>query len=121
MNFAAKKDYFLHGLKPKVVQKICNSGDIPNTFDRLVKKVVKMESAYQLLMSHRSRHPSQNNWKTTPRYTPTRTHNPNAMDMDHMTDEARTEHMKKGLCFLYHKAGHHANDPAFHPKKTRDA
>ncbi|KAG1812982.1 hypothetical protein EV424DRAFT_1349179 [Suillus variegatus] len=51
-NFAAKKDYFLRGLKPKVVQKICDSGDIPDTFDGLVRKVVNMESAYQLLMSH---------------------------------------------------------------------
>ncbi|KAG1834208.1 hypothetical protein EV424DRAFT_1532448 [Suillus variegatus] len=120
-NFATKKYYFLRSLKPGVFRKICDSGDILDTFDRLIKRVVNIESAYQLLMSHRSHHTLQNSQKPTPRYTLNRSHDPNAMDVDRMTDEARNEHMKKGLCFKCHKSGHRANNTAFHPHTTGDA
>jgi hypothetical protein len=61
-NFAAQKDYYLRGLKPGILNKLCNSRDIPADFDGIVKKVITIENAYQILMSHRSR---DNNHKKT--------------------------------------------------------
>ena len=36
--------------------------------------------------------------------TPTR--DPNAMDVDRLTQQERMEHIKKGLCFICHEPGH---------------
>ena len=44
---------------------------------------------------------------------------PNAMDIDYMSAEDRTEMMRKGLCFKCGKAGHRAGDPEFHPENQR--
>ena len=45
-------------------------------------------------------------------FEPTR--DPNAMDIDYMTTDKRTEMMRRGLCFKCEKPGHRANDPEFH-------
>jgi hypothetical protein len=44
---------------------------------------------------------------------------PNAMDIDFMSTERRTEMMQKGLCFKCGLQGHRANDPTFHPQTPR--
>ena len=60
---------------------------------------------------------------------------PNAMDVDRLTMEQHTEHMKKGLCFKCHQFGHRANEcgqtastskptstpPAYSPPKYKKA
>ena len=60
---------------------------------------------------------------------------PNAMDVDRLTVEQCTEHMKKGLCFKCHQFGHRANEcgqtastskptstpPAYSPPKYKKA
>jgi hypothetical protein len=53
-SFNAQKDYFIHGLKPALLSKLCNSGDIPITIEAMYKKVIAIENAYQLLLSHRT-------------------------------------------------------------------
>jgi len=35
--------------------------------------------------------------------------NPNAMEIDRLTAQEQADHMKKGLCFVCHQAGHRAN------------
>jgi hypothetical protein len=38
------------------------------------------------------------------------------MEVDRMTDEERTKHMKGGLCFKCHQPGHKSSDTKFHPR-----
>jgi len=38
------------------------------------------------------------------------TRDPYAMDMDRLSIQEQADHMKKGLCFVYHLSGHRAND-----------
>jgi hypothetical protein len=53
-SFNAQKDYFIRRLKPALLSKLCNSGDIPITIEALYKKVISIENTYQLLLSHRT-------------------------------------------------------------------
>jgi hypothetical protein len=53
-SFNAQKDYFIRGLKPALLSKLCNSRDIPSNMEGMYKKVISIENAYQLLLSHRT-------------------------------------------------------------------
>jgi hypothetical protein len=53
-SFNAQKDYFIRGLKPALLSKLCNSGDIPIEMEAMYKKVIAIKNAYQLLLSHRT-------------------------------------------------------------------
>jgi hypothetical protein len=53
-SFNAQKDYFLRRLKPALLSELCNSGDIPIKMEGMYKKVISIENAYQLLLSHRT-------------------------------------------------------------------
>jgi hypothetical protein len=53
-SFNAQKDYFLCGLKPTLLLKLCNSGDIPIEMEGMYRKVISIENAYQLLLAHRT-------------------------------------------------------------------
>jgi len=53
-SFNAQKDYFIRGLKPTLLSKLCNSGNIPSDMEGIYKKVISIENTYQLLLSHRT-------------------------------------------------------------------
>jgi len=53
-SFNAQKDYFIRRLKPALLSKLCNSGEIPGDMEGMYKKVICIENAYQLLLSHRT-------------------------------------------------------------------
>jgi hypothetical protein len=53
-SFNIQKDYFICGLKPALLSKLCNSGDIPSDMEGMYKKVISIENTYQLLLSHRT-------------------------------------------------------------------
>jgi len=46
--------------------------------------------------------------KNIPQYVPPV--DPNAMEINRLTAQEQADHMKKGLCFVYHQARHRAND-----------
>jgi len=122
-SFNAQKDYFICGLKPTLLSKLCNFGNIPTEMEAMYKKVIAIENAYQLLLSHRtpasdSRNRS-NNRGPKPRFTPRR-NDPDAMDVDHLSEADKKAYMKEGRCFKCGEKGHRANDPDKHPK-TGDA
>jgi hypothetical protein len=110
-------------LKNGILSKLCNSGDIPDTLDGIVKKVIAIENAYQLLVSHCSRddnyRKNNNNNRKSQRFVPSHQRDPNAMDVDRvnpLSDKEKQEHLQKGLCFYCGEKGHRANDPKFHPR-----
>jgi hypothetical protein len=39
------------------------------------------------------------------------------MEIGHMSNQEHAKHMKEGLCFKCHQAGHTARDPKFHPQQ----
>jgi hypothetical protein len=122
-SFNTQKDYFIHRLKPALLSKLCNSGDIPIKMEAMYKKVIAIKNAYQLLLSHRnaasdSRNRS-NNRGPKPRFTPRR-NDPDAMDIDRLSEADKKAYMKEGRCFKCGEKGHRANDPDKHPK-TGDA
>jgi hypothetical protein len=91
--------------------------------EAMYKKVISIENAYQLLLSHRntvsdSRNRS-NNRGPKPRFTPRR-NDPDAMDVDRLSEADKKTYMKEGRCFKCGEKGHRANDPDKHPK-TGDA
>jgi hypothetical protein len=45
-SFDAQKDYFIRGLKPTLLSKLCNSGDILIEMEAIYKKVIAIENAY---------------------------------------------------------------------------
>jgi hypothetical protein len=53
-SFNAQKDYFICRLKPALLLKLCKSRDIPTEMEAMYKKVISIENAYQLLLSHRN-------------------------------------------------------------------
>jgi hypothetical protein len=121
-SFNAQKDYFIHRLKPALLSKLCNSRDIPIKMEGMYKKVISIENAYQLLLSHRTLTSNSQNWSTDqhpkPRFTPCR-NDPDAMDVDHLLEADKKAYMKEGHCFKCGEKGHRANDPVKH-LKTRD-
>jgi hypothetical protein len=103
-----------------LLSKLCNSGDIPNDMEGMYKKVISIENAYQLLLSHRT--PDSQNQFTNccpkPCFTPCKS-DPDAMDVDHLSEADKKVYMKEGCCFICGEKGHRANNPIKHPK-TRD-
>jgi hypothetical protein len=122
-SFNAQKDYFIRRLKPALLSKLCNSGDIPIEMEAMYKKVISIENAYQLLLSHRTStsdtQNQSNNRGPKPRFTPRR-NDPDAMDIDRLSEADKKAYMKEGRCFKCGKKGHRANDPDKHPN-TGDA
>jgi hypothetical protein len=122
-SFNAQKDYFICGLKRALLLKLCNSGDIPIEMEAMYKKVISIENAYQLLLSHRTLTSDSRNRSTNrgpkPHFTPCR-NDPDAMDVDRLSEADKKAYMKEGHCFKCGEKGHRANNPDKHPK-TGDA
>jgi hypothetical protein len=122
-SFNTQKDYFICGLKSALLSKLCNSGDVPIEMEAMYKKVISIENAYQLLLSHRNLTPDSRNHSTNqgpkPRFTPHR-NDPDAMDVDCLSEADKKAYMKEVHCFKCGEKGHRANDPDKH-LKTGDA
>jgi hypothetical protein len=122
-SFNAQKDYFLCRLKPVLLSKLCNSGDISSEMEGIYRTVISIENAYQLLLSHRT--PISNSWnwfadhRLKPCFTP-RKNNPDAMDIDCLSAADKQTYMKEGHCFKCGEKGHRANNPGKHPKTGDD-
>jgi hypothetical protein len=120
-DFSAKKDYLFRGLKNGLLQKLCDSGEVPDNYEALIKKISNIDSAYHLLLAHKSRNNNRNsgnqrNSNFRPRYNPP-ARDSNAMDIDRtdsqplarLTPEEKDKLFKAGACFKCRKPGHRAN------------
>jgi hypothetical protein len=118
-SFNAQKDYFLHGLKPALLSKLCNSGEIPNEMQGMCRKIISIQNTYQLLLSHRPHNSDSQNQFTDccpkPHFTPHK-NDPDAMDVDCLSEADKKAYMKEGHCFKCGEKGHRANDPDKHLK-----
>jgi hypothetical protein len=109
---------FNFGLQPSLVQAIHMMENIPNNFDKYVTAVMKINSNINqgnttiALTSGKHYHHFHPNPKPQ--------HKDNdAMDVDHLNEEAHAEHMQKGLCFNCHEHGHLATKCLKKDKKKK--
>ncbi|KAG2066816.1 hypothetical protein BDR04DRAFT_1159825 [Suillus decipiens] len=86
-----------------------NTGDIPETFDGIIKTCINIDNSYHHLQVIKNYHAPQ---KKTQKYRSshyTSSCNPNTMEVNHLSQAEKAEHMRKGKCFLCHQTGHHTN------------
>jgi hypothetical protein len=96
------------GLNNNLLCTIHMMGDIPNDFDKYLTAVMKIDSNINqgnTTISLTNANQYQNH---CPQSKPQK-RDDDAMDVDCLDEEARTDHMAKGLCFNCHKNGHQAN------------
>lgn len=122
----AKIQFFLDGLPMKLLYAYHNTATaLPTAFDAVVTRVVilegqrlRMKGMNERLFKKKGQEPKKKSYGSS-RYTPNYKTDPNAMDVDRLSNEERTDHMKKGLCFNCSKSGHRSH--ACPTKKTGDA
>ena len=112
------RHFFLKGMNQGLMRSILQD-EIPATNADLIKKALMKQSNFEELSNLRNLY-GGGNTKKNPSAKKTRYHDsrdPNAMDVDRLSEKERIDHQKKGLCFICHQQGHRANDSSFHPKE----
>ena len=103
---------FRNALRPAISRRILFGEIIPKTIEEWIAKAIQYDTNYRMAMvltgqaNRTNGSTSRNRW--TPRTTETR--DPNAMDVDSMTVDERSNLMKQGACFRCKKRGHMAKD-----------
>jgi hypothetical protein len=104
-------EYFMDGLNSKILEKVFNMENVPNSLDGWFTAVAKYDGQWR-----RAKAIVGKIKETTPKYDkPATPHfvsakDPNAMDIDPLLVTERTRHMKEGRCFVCHQIGHRALD-----------
>ena len=109
-------DYFQKSIQVPLLKKILDRDNVPETLPEWYKKALKIDNDYHKVQRIIRRDvPKKKEGK--PKWNFQREKDDNAMDVDvitrvykTLTDEERTELMKKGLCFWCCKAGHLSQD-----------
>jgi hypothetical protein len=99
-------DYFISGLNPKLVDKIYSMTIVPETLDGVIKAATTFEGNWKRGRALIGKTIDSHEKKTTVKKEPPST----SLDINRLSQSERTEHMKKGLCFLCHKPGHRSSD-----------
>ena len=104
----AALDYFQKSLRVPLLKRIMDLAEVPTELTKWYEWALKLDANYHRLMRLLNRgKPEKEEKKSKPHWTFRRTEkDPNAMDIDvvmqtynTMTNEERTELMRKGLCF----------------------
>ena len=112
----AALDYFQKSIRVPLLKKILDRDNVPETLPEWYKKALKIDNDYHKVQRIIKRDaPKKEEGK--PWWNFRKERDENAMDVDvimkvfkMMTDEERTELMKKGLCFRCRKVGHLSGD-----------
>src|ERR1700678_4248324 len=108
---AALTEYFMEGINPGILQKIFAQENLPTTITEWYERTSKCDSQYrrvQEILGQKHGTASQvqttNNMKKPfiPRFT-LKEQDPNAMDVDRLSINKRTEHVAKGQWFKRHE------------------
>ena len=114
-------EYFIDGLHPDIVRAIYAKDTIPEKIDDMIDAATKAQTATDranaIITAARSLH-NEKTERTVKIEAST-------LNIDRLSYQERTEHMKKGLCFVCHKPGHRASDhkggrtpPSFPPPSS---
>jgi len=122
-------EWFMKGINIPLLDKILNLENPPTTITGWYTTASKLDNQWRRGRAITNRLKGGTDTKkkgfrfpnrNTPRYVPPV--DPNAMEIDRLTAQEQADHMKKGLCFVCHQAGHRANDhgpgPSTGSKKT---
>jgi hypothetical protein len=105
------RHFFLKGLNQGLMRAILQD-ELPTTNADLMKKAVTKQQNFEEMKTLQSYYSGKTNQKTNQkkktRYIPSR--DPDAMEVDRLTEEERKEHIKKGQCFRCHRTGHTSRD-----------
>ena len=112
----AALDYFQKSIQIPLFKKILDQDNVPETLPEWYKKALKIDNDYHKVQRIIKRDgPKKEEGK--PRWNFQKEKDDNVMDIDvitkvykTLTDEEKTELMKKGLCFWCRKAGHLSQD-----------
>jgi hypothetical protein len=126
-NEQAKIDQYYEGLRDNVKDRLVGMAK-PTTFDEWVKLTTEIDLQIQARMQERRATPARGNPNPLrPRIltqTPPSTRaslDPNAMDVDRLSQEERQRRRDKGLCYLCGKPGHLASSHRRTPTPVRVA
>src|ERR1700678_687018 len=111
INDKALTEYFMEGINTGILQKIFSQEKLPTTITEWYEQTSRLDSHYrrvQEILGQRRGTTSQvqtmNDMKKPfiPRFTP-KEQDPNAMNVDRLSTNERTEHMAKGQWFKCHE------------------
>lgn len=102
---------FRNALRPQLSRRILFGEVVPKTIEEWIAKAIQYDTNYRMALAltgqtHKTNGNTYRKW--TPRTTETK--DPNAMDVDSMTVEERSNLMKLGACFKCKIRGHMAKD-----------
>jgi hypothetical protein len=100
-------EYFMQGLNPTLLEKVHTMEKVPTTIAGWYKATSKFDGNYRRVLAIIRK--TKVHHEPSPVYIP-KARDPNAMDINRLTQSERNEHMKKGLCFVCHKPGHRSSD-----------
>jgi hypothetical protein len=106
------RQFFLGGMNTGLRRSIM-SDEIPTTNSDLIRKALTKQSNFEELKNLQNLYgggttQKKNNQTRKPRYHDNR--DPNAMEVDRMTQNEKEDCMKRGLCFRCQEKGHRANE-----------
>ena len=99
-------EYFINGLHPDIVRAIYAKDTIPEKIDDMIDAASKAQTATDCANTIITAARSLHNEKTER----TIKIKASTLNIDQLSYQECTEHMKKGLCFVCHKLGHRASD-----------
>ena len=112
-------EFFKETLPPQLLQRIYGGETIPETLTGWYKKAALQEQIEQDLQQAFGNTSQRNNMQYTPRkFNFQSRRDPNAMDIDVLTAEERSELMRKGACFRCKAQGHLSRDCPNKEKKS---
>jgi hypothetical protein len=112
--------FFENALNPGLRDRIYLKETVPTTLNKWVVAAVQLNAKW-IRGKAVTQGQGQKPYKSTGtnRYVPkphvNKDHDPDAMDVDHLSEADRTKYMKEGRCFTCAKTGHRSGDTSFHP------
>jgi hypothetical protein len=114
--------FFENALNPGLRDRIYQKEMVPTTFDKWVTAAVQLNANWlrgKAITQGQGQKPYRSTG--TNRYVPklhvNKDRDPDAMDVDRLSEADRTKYMKEGRCFTCAKTGHRSGDTSFHPRK----
>jgi hypothetical protein len=106
------------GLRDKIYQK----ETVPETFDKWVTAAIQLNVNWLrgkavAQRQHQKPYQATGSSRFVPKPHVNKDRDPDAMDVDRLSQADRDKYMKEGRCFTCSKTGHRSNDTSFHPKK----
>jgi hypothetical protein len=112
--------FFENALSEGLRNRIYQKETVPVTFDSWVTAAVQLNANWlrgKAVAHGQNQKPYKSNGRFVPKPHINKDRDPDAMDVDRLSESERNKLMKEGKCFTCEKVGHRSSDTSFHPKK----